>query len=123
LTQFTREYLDQIRIVVKQVLRETRGQRGTIGPRTSATLSMHWAIMNETVGTATNGATSPTTGEFEFLERNADGDLERTGITETSTNRWEGIEVEKDTLVLMVDHGGEYVPLGIDCSAMTSPPS
>jgi hypothetical protein len=119
----TPEYNEQIKRTVRQVLREEHGGKPRPTNRYPVNMPWMWAIATAEISAASDGATSPTTGEVEILLRDSvSGNLERSGNTETATNRWEGVTIEQDTLLVIALLDGEFVVMAADCSAMASPP-
>ncbi len=118
------EFAAQVAKVVRETLRREHSTQSHSG-RWQGTSSQrsYWAITNAAISAPSNGVTTPTTGEIEYLKVNDSGDLVRTGETETLTHRWEGITLEEDTLIRVMVAEEEVILVGADCEALGSPPS
>ena len=114
---------EQIREAVRYVMRQTRSTEQPQSIRPNTQRSVHYAITNAAIAAATNALTSPSTGEVEILSFNSSGNLERSGVTHTCTNRYEGISIAVDTLVVIMRVNGEWILVGADCEALASPPA
>lgn len=118
------EFNEQLKRVVRQVLREELSQKDSVKNRRLRHMQWNWAIANADIDAASNGATSPSTGEVEIMKRDSvSGNLERTGVTHNGVNRWEGIEIEEGTLLVVARLDGEIAILAVDCIPMNEPPA
>jgi hypothetical protein len=113
----------QVREAVRYVMRQTRSIENPQTTRPNTQRSVHYAITNAALAAATSALTSPGTGEVEIMSKNSTGDLERSGITHTVTNRYEGISIAVDTIVVIMRVNGEWILVGADCEALASPPA
>ena len=113
----------QVREAVRYVMRQTRSIENPQTTRPNTQRSVHYAITNAAIASAANALNSPGTGEVEILSKNSSGDLERSGITHTVTNRYEGISIAVDTIVVIMRVNGEWILVGADCEALASPPA
>lgn len=121
---WTPEAAAQVERVVKDILRRERNLApGPSTPNTPA-IVWQWAIANEAIDAASNGATNPGSGEVEVLKMNTDTrQLERSTITHTGVNRSEHISIDAQTLLIIARFKGEQVIIWADCSPMGSPPA
>lgn len=122
----SKEFNDQIVRVVRQVLREERGNVGRKNPTGVQGPAFHWAIANADIAAASNALSGPSTGEVELLQMDhsaATWTLSRSGVTHTATNRWEHISVLEDTLLVIMRLNGEWILIGADCDILASPPA
>jgi len=123
-TIMTPEFAEQVAQVVRQVLRREQGELMTPNrykPHQSQ-VSV-WAICNTAIAAPGNGVTTPTSGTIEYLRVDSSDNLVRTGETATLTNRWEGIELEADTLIRVMSEVDEIILVAADCEALGSPPA
>ena len=121
------ELMDLILRTVKQVMRGRHGEIPQSGQRGNAkAVRSHWAILNGDLTAAQDGATDPSEAQIELLQfKNTTDDplqLERSGVIETLTHRYEGIEVAKDTLVRVKVADDEWMLEATDCSPLSEPP-
>lgn len=116
------ELAQQVQRVVRQVLRAENSTQQHQG-RWQGEAVARWAIANEDIDGPENGVRSPRTGEIELLDIDAAGDLTRTGQTEELTHRWEGIDIEEDTLLRVCYQHAEWFVIGVDCDPLGSPPT
>ena len=118
---------DLMALIVKTVqdyLRRSKGGNLPSGKWNGKPLRSHYAIATEEIDPATNGISSPTESTVEVLTKNnTTGNLERSGITHTLTHRYEGITIEKDTLIRIKYAQGEWMLEAADCEALGSPPA
>jgi len=116
------EFNDQVKRTVQEYLRRERGNIPRPTNKYPIDMPWMWALPTADIAAATNAATSAATGEVEILLRDSvSGNLERTGHMETLTNRWEGIALDKDMLLIVALFEGEWIPMDADCSAMAVP--
>jgi hypothetical protein len=112
----------QVREAVRYVMRQTRSIENPQTTRPNTQRSVHYAITNESLSNASNALTSPGTAEGEVLSLNSSGNLERSGVKHTVTNRYESISLAVNTLIVIMRVNGEWILAGADCAALASPP-
>jgi hypothetical protein len=120
----TDEFMALITRTVEDYMRRVKNGNVSSGKGVVPSSRSHWAICNEEITAASNGVTTPSTGDIEFLARKRSSNaLERTGIIKTLTHRYEGITLEEDTLIRVKHADGEWMLEAADCEAMGSPPA
>ena len=118
------EFAAQVAKVVRETLHRERSKTTHAGRwQGVSSQRSYWAICNADIAAPTNGVTTPTTGQIEYLKVSDSGNLERTGETETLTHRWEGIELVENMLVRVMVAEDEVTLVAADCDAMGSPPA
>jgi hypothetical protein len=118
------EFNRQIVKTVEDYLRRTKGDRNPSGRSFANGVQLHYAIANDEIAAASDGAGAPSTGEVEILSLDTvENTLSRSGIKHTLKNRWEGVTIEQDMLLVIAKLKGEVMAMGVDCDAMASPPS
>jgi len=117
------EFNEQVKQTVREVLRQLHSTGSHSGRWSGSKNSSRWAITNAAISAPSNGVTTPTTGQIEFLDVSSSGDLVRSGDTVTLTHRWEGITLESGTLLRVVNDWDEWIAVAADCEALGSPPS
>lgn len=117
------EFNEQIKRVVRQTLREQRGEGQGASGRPERGLPWQWAITNAAIPAASSGLTSPGTGEVELLSMDSAQDLSRSGATFTGANRSESVAIAAHTLVIIARFRGERIIVWSDCAALANPPA
>lgn len=115
------ELAQQVQRVVREVLRAEHSTQQHQG-RWQGEAVARWAIANDDINSASNGVTTPAEGQVEILDVDDQGALIRTGQKETVRHRYEGIDIEKDTLVRVSYQHGEWLIVGADCEPLSEPP-
>jgi len=117
------EFNEQIKRVVRQTLREQRGEGQGASGRPERGLPWQWAITNAAIPAASSGLTSPGSGEVELLSMDSEQDLSRSGATFTGANRSESVSIAAHTLVIVARFRGERIIVWSDCAALANPPA
>ena len=118
------EYNEQVKRVVREELHRLRGNVAPSETTKTNSLVWQWAITNAAIAAASNGLSSPGTGEVEVLRMDhEDQSLSRSGVTHTASNRSESTSIEEDTLVIIALFQGERIIMWADCAALASPPA
>jgi len=73
------------------------------------------AILLADLAAAVNTLRDPSAALAVFLNRNADGDLVRSGNTETIVNRFSQISIDAGTYIKVECIDGEWQPYAADC--------
>lgn len=117
------EFNDQVVRAVQDYLRKQNPGIGGTGLRPPGEMMWQWGIANTVIANASNGLTSPGSGEVEVLRMDENKKLERSGVKHTGKNRSESVSIAANTLVAIARLKGEWVIMWSDCAALANPPA
>lgn len=117
------EFNNQVIRTVQDYLRKQNPGIGGTGLRPPGEMMWQWGIANTVIANASNGLTSPGSGEVEVLRMDENKKLERSGVKHTGKNRSESVSIAANTLVAIARLKGEWVIMWSDCAALANPPA
>lgn len=112
----------QVVAAVEDYLRRLQFTPPTAVAHRAGRMLWEFAISNVDIPPATDATREPSFGEVEILQADVTGALVRTGVKEIGVNRWEHIEILKDTGLLVAGLDQEHLIAGADCGPMANPP-
>ena len=117
------EFAAEVARTVRKVLRQehsTRSHSGRWQGSNRSSSNVRWAITLYDFPLLENSRHIQRSVELlEIIDTN----LQRTGDTVTVTQRWDGIELEPDTLIRIINENDEWVLVGAACEPMEVPPT
>ena len=117
------EFAAEVARTVRKVLRQehsTRSHSGRWQGSNRSSSDARWAITLFEFPLLENSV--PVQRSVELLDI-IDTNLKRTGDAVTLTQRWEGVELEQNTLIRIINENDEWILVGAACEPMEVPPT
>ena len=108
-------YNDQIKRVVKQVLREDRGPDASAGTTAERKIRRHQGILLNNVSGSVAPLTSPSFGTVRVVKKNSSGDLVVTNLCLTVAYRFTVPDLEAGSFCKVEFIDGEWSFYAVDC--------
>ena len=110
------EFNEQIKRVVRIVLREERLPGGRPGSRDAPRVRRKHGLLTSALAAATAFDTGAATATAtEYIRNTVTGNLEDTGVVYTITNRYQNITVASGIYIQFQFFDGEWHIVGADC--------